>query len=62
MASFKSAFTSTTTEELKLNALNMEGVDLDLYMAMFKLSASARKADLNLNSTKYLPAKTTDDG
>jgi len=50
VASFKSAFTTTTIEEFNgLNALKMEGVDLDLYIAMFK--HPARKADLNLNST-----------
>lgn len=53
VASFKGAFTSTTEESdalVKLNALKMEGVDLDLYIAMFK--HPARKADLNLSSTE----------
>ena len=53
VASFKSAFTSTTEKIdalVQLNALKMKGGDLDLYIAMFK--RLTRKAGLDLNSTE----------
>lgn len=52
VASFKSAFTSTTEQWdalLKLNTLKMERGDLDLYIATFK--HLARKAGQDLSST-----------
>lgn len=52
VASFKSAFTSTTEQWdalVKLNTLKMERGDLDLYIATF--THLARKAGQDLNST-----------